>query len=48
MATIDQLLRDKPKDNTSAETPGAKESSETPEDPCCTPPAGDPGPDRGI
>lgn len=46
MATIDSLLRDEPKDISPADTPAPKDSTNSPDDPCCTPPGGDPGPDR--
>jgi hypothetical protein len=45
MSMIESLLHDQPKDTNPADIT-APEPTDGPEDPCCTPPGGDPGPDR--
>lgn len=50
MSTIDQLLRDQPTNakHTAADAQPKAADSQVPDDPCCTPPPPDPGPDQNI
>jgi len=47
MATIEQLLRDEPTDINPADIKAPQGNTTSSDDPCCTPPGPDPGPDQG-